>query len=151
MSNTGYELNMKSATEIDDVHCPMCGEGMFCQNCGDVKLIQTASVPVWSPSPMTLEMSALPAALVQNPACGACGDETICYGGDDLQCESCELCFDPNDNFAASFLDPEAKPCGLPCDNYWHNKPGQGFGCSPCGLPTGHTSPHWTGCEPLHC
>lgn len=96
-------------------------------------------------------MSALPNAVPQNPACGACGGETVCYDVDDIQCEDCELCFDPNDDLSASFLDPNAEPCGAACDNYWHGdnkiKAGMGFDCGTCKLPTGHTScVHWTGC-----
>jgi hypothetical protein len=98
-------------------------------------------------------MSELPSALPQNPACGVCGKETVCYDVDDVQCEGCELCFDPNDDFAASFLDPDAEPCGAACDNSWHGDHmitrGQGYDCGTCRLPTGHTSPfHYTGCVP---
>ncbi|MBN7567095.1 hypothetical protein ACM0AZ_25015 [Mycobacteroides abscessus subsp. massiliense] len=95
-------------------------------------------------------MIGLPAASVQNPACGACVGETT-YGGDKFICEDCQLGFS-RDDFAASSLDPDAEPCGAPCDNFWHGdhkiKQGYGYDCSPCKLPTGHTSLHWTGCEP---
>lgn len=96
-------------------------------------------------------MSDLPRAVPQNPACGACGRELICYDPDDYQCEDCELCFDPNDDFSASFLDPGAKPCGRECDNFWHGDhkitQGIGYECGTCPLPVGHTSLHWTGCQ----
>jgi hypothetical protein len=97
-------------------------------------------------------MSELPRAVPQNPACGACGVETRCYGGDDFQCEDCELCFDPNDDFSASFSDPSAEPCGAACENFWHGdhkiKKGTGYDCGTCKLPIGHTSLlHWTGCQ----
>lgn len=51
-------------------------------------------------------MSELPRAVPQNPACGACGDEIICYGDDDFQCEHCELCFDPNNDFESIISRP---------------------------------------------
>lgn len=95
--------------------------------------------------------SELPCAVPQNPACGSCGGETVSYDGDGIQCEDCQLCFDPNGDFAAAFLDPAAQPCGAACDNYWHGdhkiKQGMGFDCTPCKLPLGHKSFHWTGCK----
>lgn len=94
-------------------------------------------------------MSALPEASVQNPACGACHGETH-FDGDNFYCEDCQLSFDCDD-LSASFLDPEAEPCGYGCDNLWHDdhkiKQGVGFDCGICKLPTGHTSMHWTGCQ----
>lgn len=97
-------------------------------------------------------MSALPNAVPQNPACGACGIETRWHVLG-YQCEECLLVFDDvNSDLAASFLNPDAEPCGVACDNYWHGdhkiKQGHGYDCGTCQLPSGHTSMHWTGCEP---
>jgi hypothetical protein len=93
-------------------------------------------------------MSALPDAVVQTPACGACYDDTTWDEG--WVCEDCQLYFEEG-SLTASFLDPEAEPCGRPCDNYWHGdnkvRLGLGFDCSPCKLPAGHTSLHWNGCD----
>jgi hypothetical protein len=98
-------------------------------------------------------MSELPAAVPQNPACGACGCECRRSRSRLFQCEECELVFDPRHDFAASFLDPDAEPCGRACDNYWHGdhviELGRGFNCGRCLLPSGHTSLHWTGCVPV--
>jgi hypothetical protein len=97
------------------------------------------------------DMSVLPDAVPQHPACGVCGSETSSDGGDYFYCEDCQLSFN-SDDFSASFLDDQAKPCCAPCDNYWHGddkiKPGTGYDCGSCKLPTGHTSLHWTGCQP---
>ena len=95
-------------------------------------------------------MSVLPDAVQQNPACGACGNETRWHRGGDWCCEDCQLYFRAGD-LSAAFLDPDSEPCGNPCDNSWHGdhniKPGLGFDCSPCKLPAGHISLHWTGCQ----
>lgn len=93
----------------------------------------------------------LPDAVVQYPACGACGTETDYDDG--LFCEGCQLAFD-SDTLAASYLDPNAAPCGVPCDNYWHGdhkiKQGRGFQCGTCQLPANHaTTTHWTACKPV--
>lgn len=94
-------------------------------------------------------MSELPFAVEQSPACGACNGETT-FDGDDFVCEDCQLCFDPNDDLRASFLNPETEPCGDECDNSWHGankiKPGLSYECGACKLPAGHMSMHWTGC-----
>jgi len=94
-------------------------------------------------------VSALPSAEHQSPSCGACGSETT-FDGDDFVCEDCQLAFEPN-YLNASFLNPEAEPCGSPCDNSWHGdhkiKRGFGYDCNPCQLPAGHESFHWTGCQ----
>lgn len=90
----------------------------------------------------------LPDAAQQNPACGSCGDETH-FDGDHFVCEACELIFS-TDDFSASFANPDAPACGVPCDNWWHGdhriKPGHGYNCGTCLLPSGHTSMHWTDC-----
>lgn len=95
-------------------------------------------------------MSALPQAVPQDPACGACNGETY-FDGDCYTCEDCQLCFDPNDDFDASFIDPDAEPCGVACDNGWHGdnkiKQGLGYDCGTCKLPARHKSFHWTGCD----
>jgi len=96
-------------------------------------------------------MNALPNAVPQHPACGCCGSE-ISSDGDTFWCEDCRLAFNRDADFSASFLDDRDEPCGAPCDNYWHGdrkiKLGLGFDCGSCKLPTGHTSPHWTSCQP---
>lgn len=93
-------------------------------------------------------MSGLPNASHQNPACGACGDETRYDDG--YFCEDCQLAFD-TDTLEAAFLDPSAVACGQPCTNYWHGnhkiRQGYGYLCGTCELPTGHESMHWTGCR----
>lgn len=98
-------------------------------------------------------MSVLPDAEAQCPACGCCGAETAPYG-EYFACEDCDLSFDA-ETLTASFLNPEAEPCGVPCDNFWHGdhkiKQGTGYDCGACKLPAGHTSMHWTGCEPRLC
>ena len=95
-------------------------------------------------------MSDLPNAEPQHPACGCCQGET-CFDSDQFYCEDCQLSFDA-ETFTASFLDERVAPCGVPCDNYWHQghkiKQGLGFDCGTCKLPTGHMSMHWTGCQP---
>lgn len=96
-------------------------------------------------------MSELPNAQEQNPACGVCGSETEDNPDGPFRCEDCGLAFD-RDTLTASFLDPDAKPCGAPCDNFWHGdnkiRPGVGYDCSTCKLPAGHANMlHWTGCE----
>lgn len=94
----------------------------------------------------------LPVAVPQNPACGACGTE-LRFGSDgSLVCEQCLLRYD--DVLTASYMDPDAKPCGAPCDNWWHGddriKKGWRFNCRPCQLPAGHVKGLcWTGCERL--
>lgn len=94
-------------------------------------------------------MSALPDAVVQNPACGACNGETS-FEGEAFTCEDCRLYFHA-DNFSASFIDADAKPCGSPCDNGWHGdhkiRQGTGYDCGTCQLPAGHDSQCWTGCQ----
>lgn len=94
-------------------------------------------------------MSELPSAVVQNPACGACGLETT-FDGDRFVCEACQLGF-ARDDCRAFFLDPDIEPCGVPCDNRWHGdhliKRGTGYDCNSCKLPAGHQSLHWTGCQ----
>lgn len=94
-------------------------------------------------------MSALPCATRQNPACGACRDETR-DEGDRFVCEDCMLAFDPL-LLEASFLEPDAEACGSPCDNTWHRDNaitvGIGYDCNPCQLPAGHAPLHWTGCQ----
>ena len=97
-------------------------------------------------------LSELPDAVPQLPACGACGSETNCVERDYVYCEDCQLSFDA-DTFRASFLDPNAEPCGAACDNFWHGhdkiKPGMRFDCGTCLLPAGHNpAMHWTGCLP---
>lgn len=93
----------------------------------------------------------LPGAIPQNPTCGVCGEEARADGSY-LACEYCGLMFDP-ESLAAEFLDPNTSPCGTPCDNTWHGdhkiRPGQGFQCGTCQLPSGHTSDHWPGCVPV--
>jgi hypothetical protein len=94
-------------------------------------------------------MSALPDAVQQHPACGACGGETNDYG-DEFTCDDCQLSFDTYD-LSASFLDPKVAPCGAPCENGWHGdhkiRQGLGFDCGTCQLPAGHKSQCWTGCQ----
>jgi hypothetical protein len=91
----------------------------------------------------------LPCAVQQDPACGACGRETV-DNGDGFTCVDCQLSFDTYD-LSPSFLDPEAAPCGAPCDNSWHSdhriRQGLRFDCGTCQLPAGHKSFHWTGCQ----
>ncbi|AII28216.1 hypothetical protein VC74_gp54 [Mycobacterium phage Sparky] len=98
---------------------------------------------------MTGEPTPLPDATPQNPACGACSSETYC-DGDSFICEDCQIAFDLY-TLEASFLDPNDKRCGAPCENTWHRdnktKPGYGFQCNPCPLPDGHKSLHWHGCK----
>ncbi len=97
-----------------------------------------------------MTVSALPDAVQQNPACGACGSETH-FDGDTFVCDDCQLCFEAI-GLAASFVNPDTEPCAAPCDNYWHGdhliEKGVGYDCGTCKLPTGHPSKfHWTGCE----
>ena len=93
---------------------------------------------------------ALPDAQPQSPSCGACHGETRFE--DQPICDECLLAFDPI-TLTAEFLDPEAISCSVPCDNPWHDdhkiRPGWGYHCHPCQLPNGHTSEHWTGCDPV--
>lgn len=94
-------------------------------------------------------MRSIPDAIPQSPACGACGDET--RHDDDFICEGCQLGFDPY-TLEAFFLDPDASVCGAECGNYWHGdhkiKPGRGYDCGTCALPSRHESQHWTNCRP---
>ncbi len=91
----------------------------------------------------------LPDAQPQEPSCGACASETY-FDGDVFVCEDCQLVFD-KDDFSASFLDESVEPCGTPCGNWWHGdnriKPGIGYDCGTCHLPTGHAGMCWTGCQ----
>lgn len=91
----------------------------------------------------------LPAATQQNPACGACQEETR-DDADQYVCDHCGLAFDM-ETLEAEFLDPASETCSAACDNLWHgdNKlyPGIGFECHPCQLPTGHNLGHWTACN----
>lgn len=92
----------------------------------------------------------LPAAEHQAPSCGACGAETRCDEPGYFQCDDCGLMFD-GVYLIASYLDPEADPCGKPCTNSWHRpnaiQSGKGFECVPCALPDGHTSDCWHDCK----
>lgn len=92
---------------------------------------------------------ALPDAEPLAPACGACGAETTWE--DQPICVDCQLMFDPV-SLAAEFIDPDVPACGVICDNTWHGdhkiRPGTGYRCGTCQLPTGHDSEHWTDCEP---
>lgn len=99
---------------------------------------------------MTGNVSDLPDAILQSPACGVCRAET----DDDVDrfvCHRCGLVFD-SDTLTASFLNPDDPACGEPCDNYWHGnnkiRAGRGYRCDTCRLPAGHESFHWTGCKP---
>jgi len=93
----------------------------------------------------------LPDATPQNPSCGCCQAETT-FDGDVFSCYDCGLSFDAED-FHGAFTDPDEIACGASCDNWWHGPhriyPGRGYDCSGCQLPTGHLSPHWTGCMPI--
>jgi hypothetical protein len=96
-----------------------------------------------------VNVSDLPRASPQSPACGVCGGETY----DDVDryvCQSCRLSFDAG-TFEASFLNPGDPVCGEPCRNQWHGDgliyPGLKYRCGVCLLPAGHESFHWTGCE----
>ena len=92
----------------------------------------------------------LPDAVPKSPSCGACGAETSWDDGP--VCYECQLVFDPT-TMEAEFLDADAVACRTPCGNYWHDdnkiRPGWGYQCSTCQLPEGHTSDHWTDCEPI--
>jgi hypothetical protein len=92
----------------------------------------------------------LPDAVVKNPSCGVCGDETH-FDGDVFTCDDCQLAFNCDD-LNASFLDSDAEPCGKSCDNSWHGdnriKAGVRYDCGTCQLPSGHESLCWTGCRP---
>lgn len=96
----------------------------------------------------------LPAAVVANPGCGACGSETR-FDGDRFACEDCGIGFDPNDpeGRPAEFLDDEASACLAQCENWWHGhdriKRGCSYRCGRCALPSGHESFHWTNCAPI--
>ena len=91
----------------------------------------------------------LPPAELQYPTCGACLGETA-HDGDVLYCEDCGLDFDPY-TLTASYRDDGAEPCGASCANTWHAygaiRPGWGYKCRTCALPTGHKGSHWTECE----
>lgn len=96
-------------------------------------------------------MSDLPTCTIQSPACGACGLETH-HDGDSFYCDDCGLDYGNGDESGpATFRDEEAQPCGEPCDNFWHKDDNLGkgwtFACTPCPLPKGHTSDHWTNCK----
>lgn len=95
----------------------------------------------------------LPNATFQRPACGACQGDTEAYDDDWFICHDCGLSFD-GITLAASFTNPDTPVCGAACDNWWHGdhriRPGQGFDCGTCELPSGHHSTfHWTGCQSI--
>ncbi|MBK7822836.1 MAG: hypothetical protein IPJ61_17685 [Tessaracoccus sp.] len=90
----------------------------------------------------------LPDAEAQTPACGCCYGSTD-YDDGDFVCQDCQLAYDST--MTASYLDPDAEPCGKPCTNTSHTD-GERlvWTCHPCQLPTTHAiGGHWTGCE-LH-
>lgn len=90
----------------------------------------------------------LPSAEWQYPSCGSCYGDTQ-YEDGFYDCHDCGLTFDQED-LSAEFTDPDAPPCGNPCDNIWHNSRDLGpYDCKPCVLPKGHTSDHWTDCRPV--
>ena len=91
----------------------------------------------------------LPTCSVHYPACGACGGETD-HDGDTYYCDPCGLDYgDGADDTTATYRAPDADPCGAPCSNAWHGSRDLGpYDCTPCQLPTGHKSPHWTACRP---
>ena len=98
-------------------------------------------------------MNNLPYCSISYPTCGACGEETECEG-DSFYCEPCGLDYgDGRDGTAATYIDPEAAPCCLPCDEPWHRTPrelgGVPYKCTPCLLPQGHEYEHWTNCQPI--
>ena len=97
-------------------------------------------------------MSRLPSCSVQYPSCGACGGDTS-HDGDSFYCPDCDLDYgDGEDGTTATYRNDD-EACGAPCDNTWHApnaiEAGTSFKCAPCSLPTGHSSFHWTPCEPV--
>jgi hypothetical protein len=89
----------------------------------------------------------LPPAELQYPTCGACKAETS-HDGDSFACYDCGLAFSEGD-LTAQYINPDAKMCGSPCDNFWHRPgkiAGMAFDCGTCQLPTGHASHHYTNC-----
>lgn len=97
-----------------------------------------------------MSVNRIPRAEPQPPRCSCCGGDTsgdFEYGYD---CYDCGLIFDLDD-LTASYSDPDAEPCGQPCDNGWHlpraTRGSLAFICHPCALPKGHDSCCWTGCE----
>ena len=89
----------------------------------------------------------LPSCAVQYPSCGACCGDTE-FDGDGFYCDDCGLDYgNGDDGTEATFRDEEQSPCGEPCDNHWHGKDQLDLTCTPCELPKGHTSMHWTDCK----
>lgn len=98
-------------------------------------------------------MSSLPVCSIQTPSCGACGLDTTFEDGL-FVCYDCGLGYgDGEDGTEAEFWDEDAEPCSHACDNHFHGfgkiRPGQGYNCKPCPLPSTHTSDHWHPCEPI--
>lgn len=91
----------------------------------------------------------LPSCRTPAPECGACRGETFHDGGDVI-CDGCGLSYgDGFDGTTAVYLDTGTPPCGAPCSNAWHSSRAIGpYGCTPCQLPAGHESSHWTACRP---
>ncbi|WPM94312.1 hypothetical protein VB1_CDS0063 [Arthrobacter phage Marchesin] len=89
----------------------------------------------------------LPSCSVQHPACGACGDETS-SDGESFYCDDCGLDYGDGSDTQAEFRDEDAEVCGEPCSNSWHARIfAEPMICSPCELPEGHKSDHWTDCR----
>lgn len=89
----------------------------------------------------------LPTVTVIHPLCGACQNSTQ-HDGESFWCDVCGLDYgDGTRDTPATFRDEDEAPCGVACGNQWHNGPDP-HDCTPCQLPAGHMSVHWTACAP---
>lgn len=88
----------------------------------------------------------LPPPSVRNPACGTCWQE-LQHDMESFHCPACGLDYgDGIEGERATYRDPESLPCAKPCADTWHQATGE-WACSPCALPTGHTSRCWSDCQ----
>ena len=89
--------------------------------------------------------SRLPGAIMHNPNCGACHEETQ-HDGDDFYCEGCGIGYSSRDPEQPGwYRDEETTPCGATSTNESYEKLHANsrwyrFINHPCPLPRGHAS-----------
>lgn len=92
----------------------------------------------------------LPEGEWQPPYCGICWEDMESYDGKVWACDDCCLIYIHRDGaLKPEYQDSEADPCWQPCqlDSHKNPPPVLKWNCERCSLPTGHTGPHYNGCD----